>query len=62
VPHHLGAWLARATGMPLLDHATAEARENDVTAMLQQLDQAGPLGRAASLLIRKARRPSPPTR
>ena len=44
-PRRLGAWLARATGVPLGDRSTAERSQADVAAMLAQLEQSGRLGK-----------------
>ncbi len=54
VPRQLGAWLARAAGVPLLDKATPEARAMDLKALEEQLAQSGPLGRMAARFISSA--------
>lgn len=45
-PRQLGAWLARATGLPLVDHAAVQRPPVDLAALRTQLEQSGRFGRA----------------
>ncbi|MGH7681754.1 MAG: hypothetical protein ACRENN_07170 [Candidatus Eiseniibacteriota bacterium] len=54
MPRQLGAWLARAANVPLLDKSTPEARSFDLKALEEQLAQSGPLGRFAARFISQA--------
>ncbi|HZE19031.1 MAG TPA: hypothetical protein VE402_02815, partial [Candidatus Angelobacter sp.] len=54
VPRLLGAWLARAANVPIQDRTSREAREAEMVQLRKQLDQSGPLGRAASCLLAAA--------
>jgi len=54
VPRQLGAWLARAAGVPLQDKSTPEARAMDLKALEESLANSGPLGRLAVRFISQA--------
>ena len=54
VPMRLGAWLARAAGVPLEDRSTPEVRQMEIKVLKGQLDASGPLGKFALKLIEKA--------
>lgn len=54
VPMRLGAWLSRASGVPLQDRTTPEVRQMEITVLKGQLEASGPLGKFALKLIEKA--------
>jgi hypothetical protein len=51
VPRHLGAWLAMRASMPYADHAGGSDRTLELTALISQLEQSGPLGKFAARFL-----------
>ena len=54
VPVRLGAWLSRASGVPLDDRTTPQARQMEIAVLKGQLEASGPVGKFALKLIEKA--------
>jgi hypothetical protein len=53
-PRQLGAYLARAAGIPFEDRTTPEARQAELQLIKEQLEKAGPVGRFAMQFLIKA--------
>jgi hypothetical protein len=50
-PRLLGGWLSKAAGLPFEDRTTPQAQAADTAQLLNQLENAGPLGKVAARFI-----------